>query len=175
MSFSAMMFSDDSFIVLVLYFQSDFLLRFAEIKTCNCWLNRDKIKFLSYSIKIIYREIFLWKWWAKYYDPKLYWMMCWFFNMSLVKKNKISSNIDSIQYVRETILNTFHGEVIKWKHFPLYWIFVRGIHRSPANSPHKGQWSGALMFSVICVWPNSWVNNHNAGDLTRRRAHMAWL
>ena len=32
------------------------------------------------------------------------------------------------------------------KHFPRYWPFVRGIHRSPVNSPHKGQWRGALMF-----------------------------
>ena len=29
-----------------------------------------------------------------------------------------------------------HDDVIKWKHFPRYWPFVRGIHRSPANSPH---------------------------------------
>ena len=25
---------------------------------------------------------------------------------------------------------TFHDDVIKWKHFPRYWPFVRGIHRS---------------------------------------------
>ena len=25
----------------------------------------------------------------------------------------------------------FHDDVIKWKHFPRYWPFVRGIHRSP--------------------------------------------
>ena len=24
-------------------------------------------------------------------------------------------------------------------------------HRSPVNSPHKGQWRGALMFSLICA------------------------
>ena len=40
-----------------------------------------------------------------------------------------------------------HDNVIKWKHFPRYWSFVRGIHRSPVNSPHKGQWRGALLFS----------------------------
>ena len=40
----------------------------------------------------------------------------------------------------------------KWKHFPRYWPFVRGIHRSPVNSPHKGQWRAALMFSSICAW-----------------------
>ena len=44
-----------------------------------------------------------------------------------------------------------HDDVIKWKHFPRYWPFVREIHRSPVNFPHKGQWRGALMFSLICA------------------------
>ena len=33
------------------------------------------------------------------------------------------------------------------------------------NVPHKGQWRGALMFSLICVWTNGWVNNRYTGDL----------
>ena len=65
----------------------------------------------------------------------------------------------------------FHDDVIKWKHFPRHWPFVRWIHRSPVNSPHKGQWCGALMFSLICVWINDWVNNREAGDLRRHLAH----
>ena len=48
---------------------------------------------------------------------------------------------------------------------------MRGIHRSPVNSPHKGQWRGALTFSLICAWIKDWVNNREAGDLTRHRAH----
>ena len=63
-----------------------------------------------------------------------------------------------------------HDDVIKWKHFPRNWPFVRGIHRSPVNSPHKGQWRGALLFSLICVWINIWINNREAGDLRRYRA-----
>ena len=59
-----------------------------------------------------------------------------------------------------------HDDVIKWKHNPRYWPFVRGIHRSPVNSPHKGQWRGALMFSLIYAWMKGWVNNREAGDLT---------
>ena len=55
--------------------------------------------------------------------------------------------------------------------FPRYWPFVRGIHRSPVNSPHKGQWCGVLMFSLICAWINGWVNNGEDGDLRRHRAH----
>ena len=64
-----------------------------------------------------------------------------------------------------------HDDVIKWKYFPRYWPFVRGFPRSPMNSPHKGQWRGAFMFSLICVWINGWVNNGEAGDLRHYRAH----
>ena len=64
-----------------------------------------------------------------------------------------------------------HGDIIKWTHFPHYWPFVWGIHRSPMNSPQKGQWRGALMFSLICPWKNCWVNNREAGDLRRHRTH----
>ena len=64
-----------------------------------------------------------------------------------------------------------HSGVIRWKHFPRYRPFVRGIHRSPANSPHKGQWRGSLIFSLICAWINRWVNNRVTGDLRRHRAH----
>ena len=64
-----------------------------------------------------------------------------------------------------------HDDVIKWKHFPRYWPFVRGSHRSPVNSPHKGQWRGALMCSLICARINGWVNNREAGDLRRYPAH----
>ena len=55
----------------------------------------------------------------------------------------------------------------KWKQFLRYWPFVRGIHRSPVNSVHKGQWRGALMLSLSCAWMNGWVNNGEAGDLRR--------
>ena len=65
--------------------------------------------------------------------------------------------------------SSWYDDVIKWKRFPRYWPFGRGIHRSTVNSPHKGQWRGALMFSLICVWINDWVNNREAGDLRRYR------
>ena len=74
-----------------------------------------------------------------------------------------------------------HDDVIKWKHFPRYWPFVHGIHRSPVNSPQKqwrdrwiprkSQWRGALVYSLIRAWINGWVNNGDAGDLRRHRAH----
>ena len=43
---------------------------------------------------------------------------------------------------------------------------------SLVNSPHKGQWRGALMFSLICAsWINGWSNNRETRDLRRHRDH----
>ena len=36
------------------------------------------------------------------------------------------------------------------------------IHRSPIDSPHKDQWRGALMFSLICTWTSDWANTRDA-------------
>ena len=62
-----------------------------------------------------------------------------------------------------------------WRHqmdtFSALLASVRGIHRSPVNSPHKGQWRGALMFSLICAWIKGWVNIREAGNLIRYHAH----
>ena len=91
----------------------------------------------------------------------------------------ISSNCDLINddctSVNNLVMSAkselIHDDVIRWKHFPRYWPFVRGIHRSLVNSPHNDQWRGALIFSLICVWINGWVNNREAGDLRSYRAH----
>ena len=98
----------------------------------------------------------------------------WLFNWKLCKFScRIISNIAN--YLKYNYFwdgdGIDHDDVIKWKYFPRYWPFVRGIHRSPVNSTHKGQWRGALMFSLICVWLKGWVNNREAGDLRRYRAH----
>ena len=60
-----------------------------------------------------------------------------------------------------------HDDVINRKHFPRYWPFLRGIHRSPVDFPHKGQWRWYLN----CIWTNGWANNRDAGDLRHHRAH----
>ena len=67
-------------------------------------------------------------------------------------------------------LSLIHDDVIKRKHFPRYWPFVWGIHRSPVNSPHRGKWRGALMSHLDCAWTNSWANKGDAGDLGRHCA-----
>ena len=36
---------------------------------------------------------------------------------------------------------------------------------------NKGQWSAALMLSLICAWIHGWENNRGAGDLRRHLAN----
>ena len=64
-----------------------------------------------------------------------------------------------------------HDDVIKWKHFPCYWPFVRGIHRSRWIPRTKASDAGALMFSLIYAWIKDWVNTREAGDLRRHRGN----
>ena len=64
-----------------------------------------------------------------------------------------------------------HDDIIRREHFPRYWPFVQGIHWSPVNSPHIGQWRGALVCASICTWMNGCVNNREAGDLRCHPAH----
>ena len=63
----------------------------------------------------------------------------------------------------------------RWRHqvetFFALLALCEGIHRSPMDSPHKGQWRGILMFSLICAWTNDLANNQDVGDLKRHRAH----
>ena len=53
-------------------------------------------------------------------------------------------------------------------------LLALGVGNSPVTGEfpaHKGHWSGALMFSMICAWINGWVNNREAGELRRHRAY----
>ena len=71
----------------------------------------------------------------------------------------------------ETPCRSCHDDVMKWKLFSASLAICAGNWPVPLNSPHKGQWRRALMFSLICVWINGWVNNREGGDLRRHRAH----
>ena len=89
----------------------------------------------------------------------------------LIRAQHAGFNLVFPAYSNCSMAGVHHDDVIKRNYFPRYWPFVRGIHRSPVNSPHKGQWCGVWMFSLICTWINSWVNNREAGDLIRHCVH----
>ena len=50
-------------------------------------------------------------------------------------------------------------------------LCVRGIHRLPVDSPHKGQISRALMFSFILARLNCRISRRVVGDLRRYDVH----
>ena len=56
-------------------------------------------------------------------------------------------------------------------HPPISLVVLCHSEHMPMPSRYKGQWRGALMFYLICVWINGWVSNREAGDLRRYRAH----
>ena len=62
-----------------------------------------------------------------------------------------------------------------WRHqmetFSTLLALCAGGSPVPVISPRRGQWRGALMFSLICAGIKDWVNNHEAGDLRRHRGH----
>ena len=64
-----------------------------------------------------------------------------------------------------------HDDVIKWKHFPRYWPFVRGIHRSPGNSPHKKPEARNFYALFDLRLHKRESKNGEAGDLWHHRAH----
>ena len=92
-------------------------------------------------------------------------------NSRLNHQNRKTTKIRTCAVSTTCIHHKQQHDIIKWNHFLCCWPFVWGFPRSPVNSPHKGQWHGALMFSLICAWINGWVNSGKAGDLRRHRAH----
>ena len=86
----------------------------------------------------------------------------------LLTANYQSSVCSTKKYQCKASIAFLHDDVIILKHFPRYWPFVLGIHRWPMNSPHKGQ---SFYVFLSAPWINLWVNNREAGDLRRNRAH----
>ena len=118
------------------------------------------------------------RWWLGAENAKSYYLNEWWHSRIYASQGKMSfvkccilTKIHVLSEGHHLDISRLHDDVIEWKPFPRYWPFVRGIHRSPVNSSHKGQWRGDLMFSLICAWINGWVNNREAGDLRRYRAH----
>ena len=60
-----------------------------------------------------------------------------------------------------------------WRHqmetFSASLVICAGNSSVPSEFP--AQRPVTWMFSLICVWINGWIDNHEAGDLRRYRAH----
>ena len=74
-----------------------------------------------------------------------------------------------------------YRESVSWRRhqmetFSALLAICGGNSSGPRWTPlHKGQWRGALMFSLICAWINGWVNNGEAGDLRCYYAHYDFI
>ena len=79
------------------------------------------------------------------------------------------------KYLNSDTLTSLYYSFTWWRHqmetFSALLALCAGNSPVPVNSPHKGQWLGALMFSFIYAWINDWVNNCEAGDLRRQDGH----
>ena len=81
-----------------------------------------------------------------------FWSYVWKLHKAVFQNIERTNMSQKTKIVITTILYVdVYDDNMKWTHFPRYWPFMRGIHRSPVNSPHKGQWHGALMFTLICA------------------------
>ena len=65
-----------------------------------------------------------------------------------------------IMFIPSSILCLYmpiHDDIMPWKHFLHYWLFVRGIHQSLVDSPHRGP----VMHSIgvfFAINPNKLLN-----------------
>ena len=122
----------------------------------HCYVS-SRVNNRPLRVQIMARSHYLYQWWSSWLPP--------FLGLSELKQSVRSRSYSMDWAVAQ--LDILHDDVIKWKYFPRYWLFVRGIQRSPVNSPHNDQWRRALVFSFICAWIKGWVNNRQAGDLRR--------
>ena len=80
--------------------------------------------------------------------------------------SRVTAKPKLVLYIDSETLN------IWWRHlletFSALLALCAGTSAVTKNSPHKGQWRGAVMFSLICAWTNGWVN---ASDFRRHRGH----
>ena len=89
------------------------------------------------------------------------------------KRSVIYTGFWGLWYIIRCHTQQYHSAW--WRHqmetFSALLAFCEGNHLSPVYSPPKGQWRGALMFSLICAWTNGWANAQVANDLSRLWAH----
>ena len=86
----------------------------------------------------------------------------WFIITSLFKK--LFNTIQHVHFAGWS--QSSQHDVIKWKHFPRFWPFVRGIYRSPLNSPTQRPVTRRINKSKQ---PRGWWFETPSGTLWRHR------
>ena len=70
-----------------------------------------------------------------------------------------------------------HHDAIIWNHFLHYWPFVKGIHQSLVDSPHKGASNVecSCAFYLLLTWTSYWTNSHVTADLAHHNINITSL
>ena len=68
-----------------------------------------------------------------------------------------------------------HDDIIKCTHLPRQWPFVRGIHRSPVDSPHKGHVTGTFDVPFLLIRTDGWTNTRLTGNSRRHDSQFTSL
>ena len=87
--------------------------------------------------------------------PSVCWSHCY-----LIKKIAMLPGFNN-RYMHQ------NNDVMICYNFPSYRPLLRGIHWSPMDSLHKGQWRGALIYSLMCPLRTGWTSIGVAGELRR--------
>ena len=84
--------------------------------------------------------------------------------------------ISKISLVERYMHSTSHNDTKPWwchrmETSSALMALCEGNLPVPVDSPRKGQWRRALMFSLICKLTNGWTNNRDTGDLRHHYSH----
>ena len=139
----------------------------------NCWFFCFEFHCILFPVVKFINHQYYSRWWIINWSNGI--LVYWRIYASL----SFNELIRPYQYMTVTHLPAsrhFYWTILLtwWRHqmetFSALLAFCAG--NSPVNSPHKGQWCRALMFSFICVWINVLrVNNRGVGDLRSYRGH----
>ena len=113
---------------------------------------------------------------------KLQWILLTSVNLTMGVQVMTSIRQQAITWTKKTPVHLyyFHDEVIEWKHFPRYWPFVRGIHRSPVNSPHKASdaelwWGWWFETPSRSLWRHRNVPAADSDPSPKQNGNPGWL
>ena len=145
----------------------------------NCWLLK-MVKSPNAEILDFWHSRCYWRQWSRLWNVvlTLLWKCRILLRMSVFFSQRMTHNSHRPTTMYMTgdgcalKMSAKHEDGIKWKHFPRYWSFVRGIHWSPVNNPHKGQslwhflWSALELphpnpHVITPLYPQKWMLSHH--------------
>ena len=96
-----------------------------------------------------------------------------------ITKNTTVNSWGYSKQIVNALTESHHDDVIEWKHFPRYWPFVGGIHRSPGTGEFPAQmasyaenvsiwWRHHITGAIIRLSQCQWSNDEDYGSIGRK-------